>query len=137
MTISPLLINVIGWTGAALVLIAYALLSIQWIRANSFSYQFLNVTGAIMLVINSYYMGAYPSVGVNVAWVGIGALTLLRNWWKDPVEAYKKVRTHFTKRVNLQKITLKHIKLLNFKHKNHNTRKASPQTNGLGHTQLS
>ena len=137
MNISPLLNDAIGWIGAALVLIAYALLSIQWISGNSFSYQALNVTGAIMLVINSWYLGAYPSVGVNAAWVGIAALTLLRDWWKGPVEAYKKVTTQFSKRVNLQKVTLKRVKLPNFRHESRKVRKTNPATNGFGQTQLS
>ena len=137
MNISPLLNDAIGWIGAALVLIAYALLSIQWISGNSFSYQALNVTGAIMLVINSWYLGAYPSVGVNAAWVGIAALTLLRDWWKGPVEAYKKVTTQFSKRVNLQEVTLKRVKLPNFRHESRKVRKTNPATNGFGQTQLS
>lgn len=137
MTMTPFLIDAIGWIGAALVLLAYALLSIRWMSGNSFSYQALNVTGAIMLVINSYYLRAYPSVGVNAAWVGIAALTLLRDWWKGPAEAYKKVTTQFSKRVNLQKITLKRIKLPNFKHQSREPRRTRPVTNGFGQTQIS
>jgi hypothetical protein len=69
--------------------------------------------------------------------VAIAALTLLRDWWKGPVEAYKKVTTQFTKRVNLQKITLRHIKLPNFKHHNREVRKSRPASQGLGQSQLS
>ena len=104
-------INAIGWVGAFLVLVAYGLLSIKWMQGNSISYQALNVTGALLLVINSYYLGAYPSVGVNIAWVGIAAITLFHDWWKGPVEAYKKVTTKFSKRRTLQKATLKRLKL--------------------------
>ena len=135
MNITPFLIDAIGWIGAALVLIAYGLLSIQWMSGNSFSYQALNVVGAVMLVINSYYLGAYPSVGVNAAWVGIAILTLLHDWWKGPAEAYKKVTTQLSKRVNLQKITLQRIKLPNFKKLEHAPRKTRPVTNVIGQTQ--
>jgi hypothetical protein len=137
MNISPFFNNAIGWIGAAMVLVAYALLSIQWMSANSFVYQALNVIGALMLVVNSYYLGAYPSVGVNIAWVGIAALTLFRDWWRGPLGAYEKVRSQFTKRVNMQRITLKRIKLPNFKHQNRTTRKTSPALNGLEQRQLS
>jgi len=95
----------------------------------------LNVVGAVMLVINSYYLGAYPSVGVNAAWVGIAILTLLHDWWKGPAEAYKKVTTQLSKRVNLQKITLQRIKLPNFKKLEHAPRKTRPVTNVIGQTQ--
>jgi hypothetical protein len=114
----PILIDAIGWIGAALVLIAYGLLSIKWMEGDWLSYQALNAAGAIMLVINSYYLGAYPSVGVNAAWVGIAALTLFRDWWRGPVATYKKVTSQFSKRVTLQKIAIQRIKLPAFKHGN-------------------
>jgi hypothetical protein len=130
-------IDTIGWTGAALVLIAYGLLSIQWINGNSFSYQALNVTGALLLVINSYYLGAYPSVGVNVAWVGIAAITLFREWWKGPAAAYKNVTKHFSKRHTLRKVTLQRIKLPALRRENPNSKKNHPVSNGFGSPQLS
>jgi len=114
----PIFIDAVGWIGAALVLIAYGLLSIKWMDANGYSYQALNVAGAVMLVVNSYYLGAYPSVGVNAAWVGIAAITLFHEWWKGPVATYKKVKTQISKRVNLQKAAIKRIKLPAFKHAN-------------------
>lgn len=114
----PTFIDAVGWIGAALVLIAYGLLSIKWMEANWYSYQALNVAGAVMLVVNSYYLGAYPSVGVNAAWVGIAAITLFREWWKGPVDTYNKVTKQISKRVNLQKTAIKRIKLPAFKHAN-------------------
>ena len=130
-------IDTIGWTGAALVLIAYGLISIQWISGNSFSYQALNVTGALLLVINSYYLGAYPSVGVNVAWMGIAAITLFRDWWKGPAAAYKKVTKHFSKRNSLRKVTLQRVKLPAFRRINSNSKRNEPVSSGLGSPQLS
>jgi hypothetical protein len=114
----PIFIDAIGWIGAALVLIAYGLLSIKWMDGNTFSYQALNVAGAVMLVINSYYLGAYPSVGVNAAWVGIAAVTLFRDWWRGPADTYKKMTSQLSKRVRLQKIAIKRVKLPAFKHAN-------------------
>ena len=114
----PIFIDAIGWIGAALVLIAYGLLSIKWMEGDWLSYQALNAAGAIMLVVNSYYLGAYPSVGVNAAWVGIAALTLFRDWWRGPVATYKKVTSQLSKRVRLQKIAIRRIKLPAFKYSN-------------------
>jgi hypothetical protein len=114
----PVFIDAIGWIGAVLVLLAYGLLSIKWMEGDWLSYQALNAAGAIMLVINSYYLGAYPSVGVNAAWVGIAALTLFRDWWRGPVATYKKVTSQFSKRVTLQKIAIQRIKLPAFKYGN-------------------
>lgn len=132
MNTTTILIDTIGWTGAALVLIAYGLISIQWLAGNSFGYQALNVTGALLLVINSYYLGAYPSVGVNAAWVGIAIITLFLDWWKGPVEAYKKVTSRFSKRINLRKVTLQRIKLPNFRRSSVRTTNNRPVPHGFG-----
>ena len=134
---TSIIINAVGWLGAALVLIAYGLLSIDWMSGNSFSYQTLNVTGAMLLVINSYYLGAYPSVGVNAVWVGIAAMTLFRDWWKGPAAAYKKVTSQFSKRHNLRKITLQRVKLPVFRHADRAIKKSRPDPNRLGQPQLS
>jgi hypothetical protein len=111
----PIFIDALGWIGAALVLVAYWLLSIKWMEGDWLSYQALNIAGAALLVVNSYYLGAYPSVGVNAIWAGIAALTMFRDWWRGPVATYKKVTSQFSKRVKLQKIALKRIKLPAFK----------------------
>ncbi len=137
MNMTPFIIDSIGWIGAILVLAAYLLLSIQWMSGNSFSYQFLNVTGAVMLVINSYYLGAYPSVGVNAIWAGIAATTVFLDWWRGPANTYKKVSTQLRKRVNLQKITLKRIKLPNFKHQELKMPKSQPRANQPGQIRFS
>ncbi|MEI6290549.1 MAG: hypothetical protein WCP19_08960 [Chloroflexota bacterium] len=108
-------INIAGWTGAVLVLIAYALLSVKWLHGSSFSYQAMNMTGAVLLVINSYYLRAYPSVGVNAAWVGIALISLFHEWWKGPQAAIDEVKKRISKRRHLRKITLHQIKLPLFK----------------------
>ena len=72
------LIEFIGWAGAALVLAAYALVSTGRVRAQSWTYQLLNIGGAVGLVLNSWWYGAIPSVVVNVLWVGIGVYALRR-----------------------------------------------------------
>jgi hypothetical protein len=70
-------VNLLGWTGVVLLLIAYALVSTKRCSGDSVIYQSLNITGALLLIINSFYFGAFPSVGINIAWVGIGLFTLI------------------------------------------------------------
>jgi hypothetical protein len=41
-------------------------------------YHWMNVVGAVGFVINSGYNGAFPSVGLNVIWIGIGIFGLVR-----------------------------------------------------------
>lgn len=105
------IIDIVGWAGVVLVLVAYVLASARYLEADSTSYQVLNILGAGMLVVNSIYLEAYPSVGVNAAWVGIALIALFRAWWKGPVEAYKKVSASFAKRISLRKSFLKHLKI--------------------------
>jgi hypothetical protein len=73
-----LLIEVVGWAGAALILVAYGLLSAGKLSGRSVSYQVMNVVGATGFVINSGYNGAIPSAALNVIWVGIGIAALLK-----------------------------------------------------------
>jgi len=72
------LIEIVGWVGGALILLAYALVTSGRLAARSLTYQFLNIFGAIGFIINSGWNGAKPSVALNVVWLGIGIYTVLR-----------------------------------------------------------
>lgn len=69
-------IEVVGWAGALLVLLAYGLVSAERVSSRAWSYQLLNIGGAIGLVINSGWNGAIPSAVVNLIWIGIGVYAL-------------------------------------------------------------
>ncbi len=71
-----LAIEVIGWSGAALLLAAYALLSTGRLKAESTTYQLMNILGAVGFVVNSGWNGALPSAAMNVVWLGIGLYAL-------------------------------------------------------------
>lgn len=73
-----ILIEVVGWTGAVLILAAYILLSTERLASQSPLYQWMNVVGALCFIVNSGANGAIPSAVLNVIWMGIGLLTL----WK-------------------------------------------------------
>ena len=70
-------VNVLGWVGVVALLSAYWLVSTQKAMGNSTTYQGMNLLGAILVLVNSSYYGAYPSVGVNAAWIAIGAYALV------------------------------------------------------------
>ena len=53
-----LAVEVIGWAGAALILGAYALLSAGKVRAESLTYQLMNILGAAGFSVNSGWNGA-------------------------------------------------------------------------------
>jgi hypothetical protein len=74
---SSLSVDVIGWLGVAGLLAAYGLVSAKKLAGDSIIYQTLNLLGAGLLIVNSFYYGAFPSVGINVIWVAIAIYTLV------------------------------------------------------------
>ncbi|MGP8096094.1 MAG: CBU_0592 family membrane protein [Steroidobacteraceae bacterium] len=72
-------VDVAGWIGAALILGAYSLISSGKLKARSRLYQRINIVGAVGLIINGSWNTAWPSVGLNVVWLGIGAYALRRH----------------------------------------------------------
>jgi hypothetical protein len=73
-----LAIDLIGWTGALLILGAYALLSAGRLKARSLAYHLMNILGAVGFVVNSGWNGALPSAALNVIWIGIGTYALFQ-----------------------------------------------------------
>ena len=84
---SSVWIDILGWVGVILFLVAYVLVSIRKVEGDSLTYQVMNIVAGILLVANSLYYHAMPSVGVNAAWIGIGAFTLGRKMHKDKKKA--------------------------------------------------
>jgi hypothetical protein len=77
MTIA-LFVEIVGWTGAGLILLAYLLLSIGRLTGQSALYQGMNVAGAAGFVVNGWWHGALPSTSLNVVWALIGCFALWR-----------------------------------------------------------
>jgi O-antigen ligase len=75
-----LLIEIFGWIGTILYLLAYALVSAKKTEGDSVLYQGTNILAGILLIIYTLYLGAYATTGLNVVWVAIGLFTLGRKW---------------------------------------------------------
>jgi hypothetical protein len=71
-------VEVAGWLGAALILLAYLLLSAGRLTGQSAVYQGMNVVGAAGFVVNGWLHGALPSTVLNIIWAGIGGIALWR-----------------------------------------------------------
>jgi len=67
-----------GWTGAALILGAYVLVTAGRVTGQSPVFQWMNVAGAIGFTINGWWHRALPSAVLNVIWAAIGLVAL----WK-------------------------------------------------------
>jgi len=74
------LIDILGWTGSILYLLAYALVSTKKTEGISLLYQGMNILAGVLLLIYTLYLGAYATTGLNIVWVAIGLFILGRKW---------------------------------------------------------
>ena len=77
-----ILVEAAGYAGALAVLVAYAMMTRS---GPSRVVHALNFAGAVAILINAASHGAFPSVALNVAWLGIAAVGMRRS--RGPVGA--------------------------------------------------
>ena len=73
-------INILGWTGSILFLLAYTLVSMKKTEGDSLLYQGMNIVAGIFLVIYTFTLEAYATMALNGIWAVIGLITLGRRW---------------------------------------------------------
>jgi hypothetical protein len=73
-----LLVEIVGWTGALLVLGAYVGVSSGRMSGASVAFQVMNALGAAFFVLNTWWHGAIPSMVLNIVWSFIGLAALWR-----------------------------------------------------------
>lgn len=73
-----LIIESIGWIGAILVLYAYFLNSTNKVDSTNGYYQWLNLLGALCLILHTIYNNALPSAFVNIIWTIVAIYSLFR-----------------------------------------------------------
>jgi hypothetical protein len=78
--IPKILIDILGWTGSVLYLLAYAFVSMKKTEGDSILYQGMNIIAGTLLVIYTLSLGAYATTDLNAVWVAIGLFTLGRRW---------------------------------------------------------
>lgn len=72
------MVILIGWVGAGLLLLAYGLLSIGKLQAQSLKYQGMNILASIMLIASAVYSQAWPFVVINSVWAVVGIAAVIR-----------------------------------------------------------
>ena len=77
---SSFLIEILGWTGSIMYLLAYAMVSLKKTEGDSLLYQGINIVAGVFLVIYTFTLEAYATTGLNAVWVAIGLFTLGRKW---------------------------------------------------------
>ena len=73
-----LIIDIVGWFGAIALLLAYGAVSRGMVQGTSFRYQLVNAIGSVCLLLNSAYYHAFPSSFVNIVWIGIAIVTMIK-----------------------------------------------------------
>ncbi len=74
--------QIIGWSGSALLIVAYVLVSSKKLAPESVKYQLINLGGAACLFVYAMYTVAYPFVLVNFIWLIIGLNFLYKIYTK-------------------------------------------------------
>ena len=69
--------EIVGWYGAAVILLAYALVSFRIIPAGGYIYQTLNLIGAIGIVIVSLVKKAQQPAILNMVWAIIALMAIM------------------------------------------------------------
>lgn len=73
-----LLVDILGYIGMVALLVAFGLISMNKVTANHASYQWMNLIGSVCLMINTYYYGALPSALLNLIWLFIALVYLVK-----------------------------------------------------------
>ena len=72
------LMEIVGWLGAFLVLLAFSLNVANYTNSSSLLFLMLNMIGALLLVINSFSNGAYHFTLLNSVWFVVALTGLVR-----------------------------------------------------------
>ncbi len=70
------LIQIVGWVGTFLIVLAYFLVSYKKVDGSSKIYQAMNLLGAMGVGVNVFHQQAWPAVALQVTW-GIIAIVAL------------------------------------------------------------
>lgn len=79
----------LGWIGSLLYVIAYLLLTLKKLQSDSPYYHLLNILGATGLIINAFHWRDFPSLAVNIVWLGIGVIAIFMMIFRGSSRANK------------------------------------------------
>ena len=71
-------IEIAGWSGAGILLVAYALVSQRRLTGDGNAFQIMNIVGAAGIAVNSGSNRAWASAVLNLVWIAIGTVALAR-----------------------------------------------------------
>ncbi|KAA0263547.1 MAG: hypothetical protein HS100_19455 [Anaerolineales bacterium] len=72
-----LFIDILGWIGSGLYLLAFGLNSARKVKSDSLTYQGMNIFAGIIMTYYTFSHGAYSATALNTVWALIGVATLI------------------------------------------------------------
>ena len=76
--ISESLTEFFGWYGVVAILVAYALVSFNYIGAQSFLFQILNLSGSAGIAVDALKNKDRPAAVLNIIYALIGVIAIIR-----------------------------------------------------------
>ena len=73
-----MLVEILGWIGSLCVLVAYVLNVNKRLATDTVAYYALNIVGSTLLIVNTAVHHAYPSMVINIVWVIVPVVTIIR-----------------------------------------------------------
>ena len=83
-------VAVIGWIGSLALVAAYFLVARGVWAGDSLKYNALNMSGAILLIINCAYVNAWPSAVANLFFLAVGVVATASLTCRQPPKIYSK-----------------------------------------------
>lgn len=71
-------IEILGWIGAIMILLAYALSNFNLLTPDNLAYQSLNILGALAIVYHSLTKKDYQPAVLNIIWALVAVLVILK-----------------------------------------------------------
>lgn len=72
------LISIYGWYGTIAIILAYTLISFSVIKSQDITYQLLNGTGALGIVLEAYTKKDYQATVLNILWTIVALLSIIK-----------------------------------------------------------
>jgi hypothetical membrane protein len=72
--------DVIGMTGVVVILTTYFLLQNDKLRYDDYSYLFLNIAGATLILVSLFNEFNLAAAAIEVAWIAISMFGAVKRW---------------------------------------------------------
>jgi hypothetical protein len=72
-----LIIDILGWIGSGMYLLAFALNSAKKVKSDSITYQGMNIFAGVVMTYYTFVHEAYSATALNSIWAIIGVVTLV------------------------------------------------------------